>query len=534
MAKEFNITGSCSPKKHYMADVSAQLEDTYEMIQKGKYFIINRPRQYGKTTTLYTMAAALRAKGDYLVFNISFEGIGNVIFDTEASFSKGFLEILASYAKYQLVELEPWLRKVSTEVKDLKDLSDAITGLMWQTDKKVVVLIDEVDRSSNNQLFVLFLGMLRNKFLQQEEIKTFHSVVLAGLHDVKTLKLKIRPDEEKTYNSPWNIATPYNVNMNLLPHAIKPMLEDYAQEQNVKMDAQLIADRLFYLTSGYPYLVSHLCRIIAEEIMPTKMAHPINGGAVKEWTEADVNKAFQLILRQRGNANFDTLVKNLKEYPELNALVYSMVIDGQVFRYDDYDMTINLGILHGIFGRSEEGTLIIHNRIYREIIANMMISEWRTGSVGKQNTDVFDNVSQYHLPNKGLDMQKILENFQAFMKKEYSSKDRNFLERDGRMVFLAFMRPILNGAGYDFKEPQVSDEKRLDVVITYYQHLYVAELKIWHGDEAHKKGLAQLVNYLDTLGLETGYLLIFDHNKKKTWKKEWITVEGKRIFYAKV
>ena len=102
------------------------------------------------------------------------------------------------------------------------------------------------------------------------------------------------------------------------------------------------------------------------------------------------------------------------------------------------------------------------------------------------------------------------------------------------MVFLAFMRPILNGAGYDFKEPQVSDEKRLDVVITYYQHLYVAELKIWHGDEAHEKGLAQLVNYLDTLGLETGYLLIFDHNKKKTWKKEWITVEGKRIFYAKV
>jgi AAA-like domain len=526
MAKSFNITGLCSPKKHYMADVSAQLGTTLSMVERGDYFIINRPRQYGKTTMLYTIAAALRAKGDYVVFNISFEGIGDVIFDTEASFSKGFLEILAEYAQYQLVELEPWLRKASMEVKDLKDLSSAISSLMLQTDKKVVILIDEVDRSSNNQLFVLFLAMLRNKFLQQEDKPTFHSVILAGLHDVKTLKLKLRPDEAKTYNSPWNIATAYKVNMNLLPQEIKPMLEDYAQEQGVTMDTQLIADRLFYLTSGYPYLVSHLCKIIVEDIMPAKTE--------KEWAEADVNKAFHLILREPNNANFDTLVKNLKEYPDLRSLVYGIVIDGQIFPYENYDSTVNLGILHGIFGRSETGNLIIQNRIYRELIANTLISEWRTSHVPKQETSGFGLINQYLMPNNGLDMQKVLENFQAFMKKEYSSKDRIFLERDGRMVFLAFMRPILNGAGYDFKEPQVSDEKRLDVIITYYQHLYVAELKIWHGAEAHKKGLAQLVDYLDTLGLETGFLLIFDHNKKKTWEKDWITVDGKRIFYAKV
>jgi AAA-like domain len=528
MAKSFNITGLCSPKKHYMADVSPQFEATFAMIERGDYFIINRPRQYGKTTMLYTIAAALRARGDYLVFNISFEGIGDVIFDTEASFSKGFLEILANYAKYQVVELEEWLRKAATEVKNLKDLSNAITDFMGQTDKKVVLLIDEVDRSSNNQLFVLFLGLLRNKFLQQEDMPTFHSVILAGLHDVKTLKLKMRPNEEKTYNSPWNIAIPFKVNMNLSPNAIKPMLEDYMQEQNVGMDAQLIAERLFYLTSGYPYLVSHLCRIIVEEIMPTK--------TVKEWTEADVNRAFQLILKEENNTNFDTLIKNLENNAELYKLVFALVIDGAKMDYSTDNMLINLGKMHGIFGSSESGTVVIHNRIYRERIANYMISDWRIAHLvqDKPNNDVFENVSQYHLPNKGLDMQKVLENFQAFMKKEYSSKDRTFLEREGRMIFLAFMRPILNGAGYDFKEPQVSEEKRLDVVITYHQHLYVAELKIWHGEEAHQKGLAQLTDYLDTLGLDTGYLLIFDHNKKKTWKKDWITANGKRIFWARV
>ena len=99
---------------------------------------------------------------------------------------------------------------------------------------------------------------------------------------------------------------------------------------------------------------------------------------------------------------------------------------------------------------------------------------------------------------------------------------------------MSFMKPIINGAGYDFKEPQISDEQRLDVVITYHQHLYVAELKIWRGDVAHEKGLGQLVDYLDRLGLDTGYLIIFDTNKKKKWDKNWTDVQGKRIFWVRV
>jgi hypothetical protein len=527
MAKEFNITGLCFPKYHYMADVSKPLAETIEMIEMGRYFIINRPRQYGKTTTMHTLREQLIQSG-YIVFHISFEGIGDSIFEEEVAFTSGFFRLLSKRAHESAPELKDWLVEKSPTIHSLDQLSEAITDLCSKTAKKVLLFIDEVDKSSNNQLFVSFLAMLRDKYLDRDRTPTFHSIMLAGVHDVKSLKLKLRPNEAATYNSPWNIATPYKVNMNLFPNAIKPMLAEYMQEQNVAMDTQLIADRLFYLTSGYPYLVSHLCKIIAEEILPTK--------TVKEWTEADVNAAFRLILLEQNNANFDTLVKNLREYPQLYQLVYALVIDGAVVPYDNYDSTISLGILHGIFGRSETGALIIHNRIYREIIANMMISEWRTGNLMKEkrNIDIFDVVSPYHLPNKALDMQKVLVNFQAFMKKEYSGKDREFLERDGRLIFLAFMRPILNGAGYDFKEPQISEEKRLDVVITYHQHLYVAELKIWHGEEAHKKGLAQLADYLDKLGLDTGFLLIFDHNKKKNWKKDWVEVQGKRIFWARV
>ncbi len=533
MAKKFNITGLCFPQKHYMADVSKQLEQTTKMIEEGEYFTINRPRQYGKTTTLYTLMDRLIA-ANYIVFNISFEGIGDLIFNDEVMFSGGFFRLLTDVADDSAPELKVFLAEKALLIQNLEALGKAITELCAKTDKKVVVLIDEVDKSCNNQLFISFLAMLRNKYLDRSRKRTFHSVVLAGVHDVKSLKIKLRPDEARTYNSPWNIATAYEVDMHLSANAIKPMLEDYMQEQNVNMDADLISERLFYLTSGYPYLVSHLCKIIAEKIMPTKMVHPANGGKIKEWTEDDVNKAFQMILREENNTNFDTLIKNLENNKDLYQLVFSLVIEGLKIDAWTDNQLISFGKMHGIFAASESGSLIIHNRIYRERISNYMISKWRTDNLANPSTDVFDVISQYHLPNKGLDMQKVIENFQAFMKKEYSNKDRKFLERDGRMLFLAFMRPILNGVGYDFKEPQISEEKRLDVVITYHQHLYVAELKIWHGEEAHQKGLAQLTDYLDRLGLDTGYLLIFDHNKKKTWKKDWVTAHGKRIFCAKV
>ena len=524
MVKKFNETGLCFPEDHFMGDISQKLAATYRMVEEGDYFIINRPRQYGKTTMLYTLTQKLNKTSEYMAFKMSFEGISDRNFLDETMFAPGFIRLLAKSARPFAPELADELRALIPTVTNLDELSDFITDFVEKMGKKVVLLIDEVDKSSNNQLFVSFLALLRDKFLDRKDTPTFHAVVLAGVHDVKSLKLKIRPDSESKYNSPWNIASVFNVDMNLSAAEIKVMLEDYVQVRGVKMDTQWVADRLFYFTSGYPYLVSKLCKLIDEDILPQK--------TVKEWTEDDLNQAYQLILREENNANFDTLVKNLDHYRELYDLVFSLIFDGVKTDYNPLDATIHLGILHGIFARSEQGYLMIQNRIYRELIAGMMISTWRTSHVSRAKP-IFES-SQYLLPNNGLDMQKVITNFQTFMRENHSDKDGKFLEREGRLIFLAFLKPILNGAGFDFKEPQISDERRIDVVITYNNFKYIAELKIWYGEEAHQKGLTQLTDYLDRQNLDTGYLVIFDHSKRKSWKKDWLERDGKRIFWAKV
>ena len=70
--------------------------------------------------------------------------------------------------------------------------------------------MDETDKSSNNLVFLRFLGMLRDKYLAREKIgATFHNVILAGVYDIKNLKIKLinarqhqLQDGEKRINSP--------------------------------------------------------------------------------------------------------------------------------------------------------------------------------------------------------------------------------------------------------------------------------------------------------------------------------------------
>ena len=70
MEKRFNITGSCIPEIHYMVDISDRLAEIKKMIDVGDYFVINRGRQYGKTTTLNALTNYL--SDEYYVVTVSY------------------------------------------------------------------------------------------------------------------------------------------------------------------------------------------------------------------------------------------------------------------------------------------------------------------------------------------------------------------------------------------------------------------------------------------------------------------------------
>ncbi|MCO6489507.1 MAG: hypothetical protein J5I98_13865 [Phaeodactylibacter sp.] len=102
MKKEFNITGICYPHLHYMMDYSAKLASILDMVERGRYFIINRPRQYGKTTTLYFLAEALGASAEYLPIDMNFQGIDEQWHESDGAFARMFLDQLQKAVKFAI------------------------------------------------------------------------------------------------------------------------------------------------------------------------------------------------------------------------------------------------------------------------------------------------------------------------------------------------------------------------------------------------------------------------------------------------
>ncbi|NMM64416.1 AAA family ATPase [Clostridium sp. P21] len=509
MDRRFNTTGICIPHLHYMVDITNKLKKIEAMVKKGDYFVINRPRQYGKTTTMYMLEQAL--KDEYLVLNISFEGLGDKVFESESDFSAVFLKVLAKAAKYQDKEMSDFILQLISGINNFELLSESITELIEKSEKEVILLIDEVDKSSNNQLFLSFLGILRNKFLlkQQGKDKTFHSVILAGVYDIKNLKLKIRQDDEKKYNSPWNIAVKFDVDMSFNSAEIATMLKDYCEDKNIQMNISKISENIYFYTNGYPFLVSRICEIIDESQL--------------EWNKDSISKAVKELL-QENNTLFDDLVKNVENNNELREYIFDLIINGSEKTFNIDNPIISLGIVFGYF-KNVNGRVNISNRIFQERLYNYFSSKLEN-KTDMSNYNFRDN---FIIDNK-LDFEKILLRFQQFIKEQYSSIDSKFIEREGRLLFLSFIKPIINGVGFDFKEVQISEEKRLDIVVTYLSNKYLVELKIWRGIEYHKKGLKQLKDYLDIQGLDKGYLVVYNFNKDKEYKEEKIEYEGKEIF----
>ena len=75
-----------------MVCIDDKLAEIKKMVDKGDYFIINRARQYGKTTTLRILAEFL--KEDYTIISLDFQKMSNAKFEDEHIFASAFTEYL--------------------------------------------------------------------------------------------------------------------------------------------------------------------------------------------------------------------------------------------------------------------------------------------------------------------------------------------------------------------------------------------------------------------------------------------------------
>ncbi len=503
-----------------MVDITERVEIIRKMIARGDYFCINRGRQYGKTTTLEAISNQL--SDEYCIFSISFETIEDACYKDENSLYAKFISILArSFMWTPLAGLDPAVAEMIVEyAKNHKtecssdDLEFFISSICHQNSMPIVLVIDEVDQAGNHLSFLKFLGLLRGMYLKRNVIPTFKSVILAGVYDIKNLKLKIRTEDEHQYNSPWNIAVPFDVDMSLQAKGIAGMLAEYKADHGMDFDETAIAQMIRDYTSGYPFLVSRICQIIDTE----------------EWTwdKEGVLKAVNKILTE-GSTLFDDVAKKLDEYPELERTIKGVLFNGYRYSFNYYDKATNLALMFN-FVKQQDGAFAVACRMFEIWFYEYFISQSRNSADFIQG---MTDKSQF-IHDGILDIPRLFTRFIDHMKQTYKmDRDNEFIENDARKVFLTYLRPVINGIGSYHIEEQTRDHDRMDVVIDYLGKQYVIELKIWRGDAYNERGEEQLCRYLEYFDLQEGYLLSFCFNQtKQSGLLPPIELNGRRLIEA--
>lgn len=368
--RSFNTTGLCVPSKHYMVDISDRVRQIREIIDHGDYFCMNRGRQYGKTTTIAALKRALYE--DYLVISLDFQQLGSEEYASEHAFSDAFvttLELELSTSVQATPELLDALGAMAVAAESeryrLLRLFVDLRRLISSSPKPIVLIIDEIDTASNNQVFLDFLAQLRQQYLRREEnpaVPAFQSVILAGVTDVRHLRSKIRDEDQHKLNSPWNIAVEFTVDMDLGADGIRGMLAEYDSDHGVGMDTAAVARLIRDYTHGYPFLVSRICQVMDQKLVDNGFP------SLREaWSVRGVDEAVRMILCET-NTLFDSLMGKLQYYPALRSQLRAVLMRGESIAYIPDDDEQRQLLMYG-FARIEHNKLVVANRIFEMLFS---------------------------------------------------------------------------------------------------------------------------------------------------------------------
>ncbi|MDJ0839037.1 MAG: AAA-like domain-containing protein [Acidobacteriota bacterium] len=495
--KFFNIAGPCDPERHYMIPAGTRCVNLHPLVDQGQYFVIHAPRQTGKTTLIMDFVDQLNEEGNYLALYCSLElaqGIDQI--------ERGMRVILACFQeavrdshhadrKDFVVEPEP--------VAEIALLNTLKTYCASQ-EKPLVIMFDEVDCLTGDTL-ISFLRQLRLGYVQRRKTPFVHAMALVGMRNIRDYKAQLREGRETLGSaSPFNVVSQALTIHNFSKNEMIELYAQYTQETGRTFSEPALG-RIYEETSGQPWLCNAVAREITTNISTSESSEEINVDLVETAVE-------NIILRR--DTHIDSLLERLKE-PRVRRILEPVILCEQVnleFAGDDASYVFDLGLLV-----KNKGDVKPANAVYGEVIIRALTYE-----------------SQYRLPTalagrfiskNRVDMRALLLEFQQFWRENSDIwvDKYDYKEAAPHLILQAFLQRIVNGGGRIDREYSAG-RGRFDLCISMGEHRYALELKIRYRQAAREKGIEQLADYLDTLGLKEGWLILFDRDPNKPWEEK--------------
>ena len=512
MEKFFNTAGPIKPELHYYVAASQRWDfnSVLNLIKQEKYFILHAPRQTGKTSAIIALMHYLNATGEYEAVYANIESAQAAREDVNAAM-KTITGSIASWHKFYIKNslLRDHWSDIFHQAGSYAALKDLLTFWAENTDKPVVLLLDEVDALIGDSLISL-LRQLREGYPKRPSAFPI-SIVLCGVRDVRDYRIHSSSTKEIiTGGSAFNIKAESLRLENFSKQQLKDLYEQHSLATGQVFEEGVL-ELAWHYTNGQPWLVNALAY---EATFNMKE----NRDRKRSISVADFKTAKERLILRR-DTHLDQLVDKLQE--DRVKRIIQPILSGEssttTHRPDDVQYSRDLGLIDV----KPNGQIAIANAIYKEVIPRELTWTIQTGLSTKP---------VWYLRSDGsLDMIKLLTAFQDFFRKhsEHWIERFHYKEAGPQLLLQAFLQRIVNGGGRIEREYGFG-RGRTDLFIEFFcpsgQQEIVLELKILYANVAKtiEEGLVQTKKYMDKCGAKEGHLLLFDRRENRTWaEKIW-------------
>lgn len=489
MPRFFNTTGPCRPELHYMLSSTARLPNLERFIEQQSYFVIHAPRQTGKSTAMLALAKQLTATGKFTAIMVSAE-VGAAFPQDPGSAELAILGSWQRAAKNRLpVELQPptW-----PDAAPGQRVQAALQAWANAALHPLVVFIDEID-SLRDEALISVLRQLRDGFPDRPE-NFPQSVGLIGLRDVRDYKVAAGGSDRLNTASPFNIKVRSFTLRNFNSAEVADLYAQHTQETG-QVFTEAAVQLAFELTQGQPWLVNALAKEVVEELVVDPQMCI---------TAEHIQTAKEILIR-RQDTHLDSLAERVREVRVKQVLEPMLAgTELQDVPNDDIQFLLDLGLCVS----SPEGGLTIANPIYREILPRVLTVTPMAA---------MPQISPSWLTDTGtLNVDALREAFMAFWLQhgEPLLNSAAYHEIAPHLVMMAFLHRVVNGGGSLEREYAIGRD-RMDLCLRYGDVTLGIEIKVQRDDRRNQlaRGLEQLDGYLARLGVDSGWLVIFDRRQ---------------------
>ena len=516
MPRHFNTTGPCDKARHYMLPPRARLPDLIPFVEQHLYFVVHAARQTGKTTAMRAFAEELRGLGVLGLWATLEESRG--IDEVERAEPLWIDAIEAAAEALPAPQRPPPLSAVMERPAGRRLRAWLRLWCAQVAPTPVVLLLDEADTVQGPALLSL-LSQLRAGFMDRGPGTFPVSVALVGMRDLRDYVTATKGGQAVNPGSPFNVKAESITLRDFTAAEVGALLQQHTDDTGQPFDAEAVA-QIVDLTQGQPFLTNALARRLTLEVVPDR-SQPI--------TAADVERAREGLIRSR-TTHLDALSHRLREPRVARVLAPILLGEGEIdYEHDDFAYTVDLGLVR----RGADGAEI-SNPIYREVL------------VRELTTNRQENLPRpwwpWARPSGGIDMAALAEAFAAWWRENAEmvqrNADRGYIEALPHLALMAFLQRVVNSGGRITRE-YAAGRGRIHVLVEFAGERQAIELKrVVDGGRSMERvkadGVAQLVGYLDRLGLAEGWLWIFDQRAGRTWEQrlwaEEIEVNGRRVY----